>query len=52
MYIIKNRSAATCIYKVPELSVRREFAPGQSFKVSADEIEKLILHMENPTLYN
>lgn len=42
MYTIKNRSAATCIYKVPELHVRREFAPGQSLKVTEDEIEKLL----------
>lgn len=41
MYNVKNRSAGVVVYTVPELHIRREFMPGQTFKVSADELEKL-----------
>lgn len=40
-YNVKNRSAGRCVYKIPELHVRREFQPGQTFKVSAEELELL-----------
>ena len=40
-YIVKNRSSNRVIYRVPELGVRREFMPGESKKISHEELEKL-----------
>ena len=41
MYNVKNRSAGVATYKIPELSIRRSFAPGEVKKISAEELEKL-----------
>lgn len=41
MYNVKNRSASLVVYSVPQLHVRREFAPGQSLKIGHEELEKL-----------
>lgn len=38
---IKNRSAGICVYKVPELGVRRSFAPGEIKEIPTEELEKL-----------
>lgn len=40
-YNVKNRSAGSVIYTVPELGVRREFAPGETKKITFTELEKL-----------
>lgn len=40
-YNVKNRSAGVAVYKVPELGVRRSFQPGETKKISAEELEKL-----------
>lgn len=40
-YNVKNRSAGVAVYKIPELGVRRSFAPGEVKKISAEELEKL-----------
>lgn len=39
--IVKNRSASTVVYRIPEENIRREFAPGESKNVLFSEIEKL-----------
>lgn len=39
--VIKNRSASVIVYSIPELGVRRSFAPGESKKITFEEIEKL-----------
>lgn len=41
MYVVKNRSASMVVYKIPEDGVRREFAPGESKRISFSELEKL-----------
>lgn len=41
MYVVKNRSASMVVYKIPEDGVRREFAPGESKRISFNELEKL-----------
>lgn len=41
MYNVKNRSAGIAVYKIPEMGVRRSFAPGEVKKISAEELEKL-----------
>lgn len=41
MYNVKNRSAGVAVYKIPELGVRRSFAPGEVKQISAEELEKL-----------
>ena len=40
-YKVKNRSASTVICRIPELGIRREFAPGETMTMSYDELEKL-----------
>lgn len=40
-YKVKNRSAGVATYKIPELNVRRVFAPGEVKEISAVELEKL-----------
>ena len=41
MCIVKNRSAGMVVYRIPELGIRREFAPGETKKISYDELVKL-----------
>lgn len=41
MYNVKNRSASMVVYKIPEDGIRREFAPGESKRISFGELEKL-----------
>ena len=41
MYIVKNRSAGRVVYKIPEENIRREFNPGESKRISFEELEKL-----------
>lgn len=41
IYKVKNRSASTVICRIPELGIRREFAPGETMQMSYDELEKL-----------
>lgn len=38
---IKNRSASVVVYNIPEIGIRRSFAPGETKKVSYEELEKL-----------
>ena len=41
MYNVKNRSASMVVYRIPEDGIRREFAPGETKKISYKELEKL-----------
>ena len=41
MFNVKNRSAGVATYKIPELGIRRSFSPGETKKISAEELEKL-----------
>ena len=41
MYTVKNRSASRVFYKIPEDNIRREFNPGETKRISFDELEKL-----------
>ena len=41
VYNVKNRSAGMVVYKIPEDGIRREFAPGETKKISLKELEKL-----------
>ena len=38
MYVVKNRSASMVVYRIPEKGIRREFAPGESKKISYEEL--------------
>lgn len=40
-YNVKNRSAGVATYKIPELGIRRSFSPGETKRISAEELEKL-----------
>ena len=39
--VIKNRSRSAVVYSLDDPKVRREFAPGQSFKIPMNELEAL-----------
>ena len=41
MYTVKNRSAGRVFYKIPEDNIRREFNPGETKRISFNELEKL-----------
>lgn len=41
MISIKNRSASIVVYRIPEANIRRSFAPGETKRVSAKELEQL-----------
>ena len=41
MYKVKNRSAGVAGYVIPEIGVRRSFAPGEVKVISVEELEKL-----------
>jgi hypothetical protein len=38
---VKNRSASIVVYAIPEDGIRRSFAPGETKKISYQELEKL-----------
>ena len=38
---VKNRSASVVVYRIPEDGIRRSFAPGETKKISFEELEKL-----------
>lgn len=40
-YNVKNRSASTTTYRIPEDNIRRSFAPGEVKRISEVELEKL-----------
>lgn len=41
IYSVKNRSASTVVCRIPEYGIRKAFAPGETMKMSFDELEKL-----------
>lgn len=41
MYNVKNRSASMVVYRIPEENIRREFQPGETKKITHEELEKL-----------
>lgn len=41
VYNVKNRSAGSVVYSVPELGVRRSFTPGEIKRISHNELEAL-----------
>lgn len=38
---VKNRSGSHIVYSIPEMGVRRSFAPGETKKLTYEELEKL-----------
>ena len=38
---VKNRSASMVVYRIPENNVRREFQPGETKKISKEELDNL-----------
>lgn len=41
LYNVKNRSASIVVYRIPEDNIRREFAPGETKRITFGELEKL-----------
>lgn len=42
MFLVKNRSASRVLYQIPSMNIRREFAPGETMKISYDELVKFM----------
>ena len=40
-YNVKNRSASVVVYTIPENNIRREFMPGETKKISKEELDQL-----------
>ena len=40
-YNVTNRSSTQVVYSIPELNLHRDFMPGETKKISYDELEKL-----------
>lgn len=40
-YNVKNRSISRVVYTIPEEGIRREFSPGETKRLSFEELEKL-----------
>lgn len=41
LYVVKNRSASEVVYNIPEEGIRRSFAPGESKRITLEELQKL-----------
>lgn len=41
MFNIKNRSTSIVVYRIPEMNIRREWQPGETKRISFEEMEKL-----------
>lgn len=41
VYNVKNRSSSMVVYSIPEDGIRREFAPGETKRITFGELEKL-----------
>ncbi len=41
VYNVKNRSASTVVVRVPEKGMRKEFAPGETMRMTFEELEML-----------
>ena len=52
VYNVKNRSAGMVVYRIPEIGIRREFAPGETKRITFDELEKLTFQTGGRTLMN
>ena len=52
MYNVKNRSSSMVVYRIPETNLRREFAPGETKRISFGELEKLTFQSGGQSLIN
>lgn len=50
--IVKNRSSGRAVYSIPEMGIRREYAPNEEKRVSYEELEKLTYIPGGQTLLN
>ena len=41
IYNVKNRSSSVVVYNIPEDGIRREFAPGETKRITFEELQKL-----------
>lgn len=48
---IKNRSASVVGYTIPEINIRRRFAPGEIKDIPKDEVEKLLFQPGGKELF-
>lgn len=52
MYEVKNRSSSVLVYSIPDTRVRREFMPGETKKISFEELERLTYQSGGQALIN
>ena len=50
MFNVRNRSAGMVVYSIPEKNIRREFASGETKKISFEELELLTYQAGGRTL--
>lgn len=50
IYNVLNRSSSMVVYTIPELNIRREFQPGETKRISFEELEKLTYQAGGSTL--
>ena len=41
VFNVKNRSASTVVLRITDMGIRREIAPGETIKMSFEELEKI-----------
>lgn len=49
---VRNRSNSTVFYSIPEMGIRREYAPGETKRITKEEIEALTYRSGGLTLIN
>ena len=52
IYEVKNRSSSILVYSIPDIGIRREFMPGETKKISFEELEKLTYQSGGQALIN
>lgn len=52
VYEVKNRSSSILVYNIPDDGIRREFMPGETKRISFNELEKLTYQSGGQSLIN
>lgn len=52
VYEVKNRSSSVLVYNIPDDGIRREFMPGETKRISFNELEKLTYQSGGQSLIN
>lgn len=50
VYSVMNRSGSTVVYSIPEMNLRRQYAAGETKRITGEELEKLTYQPGGATL--